>query len=266
MFRSKRPLHFRRWGRPVLAAWLVMLTAGAAAGVEDLDGVLDVRIGANVESVDSQQRIDQLADQTDQLYQQYKGILTQIDALRVYNRQLKDLSEAQDEEIAQLESEISNVTTVGRQITPLMLQMIESLEQFVELDVPFLAEERERRVRELNEMMLRADVSDSEKFRRLLEAYQVENEYGRTIESYRGDLGTNGTSRTVDFLRIGRIALLYQTLDSRETGIWDAREGTWKRLDNEYRSPVRHGMRIARKQAAPDLIRLPLPAPEAGGE
>jgi hypothetical protein len=109
-------------------------------------------------------------------------------------------------------------------------------------------------------MMGRADVTTSEKFRRIMEAYQIENEYGRTIEAYRASLVAGGRESTVDFLRFGRIALLYQTLDGLEAGVWDQTNGRWEPLNSGYRSAIRAGLKIARKQAAPDLIRLPLPA------
>jgi len=149
---------------------------------------------------------------------------------------------------------------VGRSVTPLMLRMIEGIEAFVKLDVPFLMDERMGRIADLRTVMTRADVSKSEQFRQILEAYQIETEYGRTIEAYRSTLDRDGKKITVDFLRFGRNALLYQTLDGLEAGVWDQANRSWSPLDSGYRSAIREGLRIARKQAAPDLIRLPLPA------
>ena len=148
-----------------------------------------------------------------------------------------------------------------------MQRMVETLEQFVALDVPFLLEERNGRVATLKQMMTRADVTISEKYRRILEAYQIENEFGRTIEAYRGTLDQEGKKLTVDFLRVGRIALVYQTLDASQNGVWDQGQRAWKELDSSYASAIQQGLKVARKQSAPDMIRLPLPAPEkAGGE
>jgi hypothetical protein len=97
-----------------------------------------------------------------------------------------------------------------------------------------------------------------------MEAYQIENEFGRTIEAYRGTLQVEGKEITVDFLRFGRIALVYQSLDESMAGTWNKQEKKWESLDSSYRSAIRQGMRIARKQAAPDLIRLPLAAATRG--
>ena len=109
--------------------------------------------------------------------------------------------------------------------------------------------------------MDRADVTNAEKYRRIVEAYQIENDYGRTIEAYRGSLKLGDRERTVDFLRFGRIALVYQSLDESEAGVWSQETRSWLPLDASHRSAIRAGLRIARKQAAPDLIELPPPSP-----
>jgi hypothetical protein len=240
---------------------LMVLGVGFEASAQ-LDDIVDERMGDNESSIESQKRVDGLSDQTDTLLAEYKMTLQQIDALRVYNNQVETLIGSQQAEIASLEGQIDNVELVGRQITPLMLEMISGIESFVELDVPFLLDERRTRVATLRELMERADISDAERYRRIMEAYQIENDFGRTIEAYRADLELGGVTRSVDFLRFGRIALLYQTQDGTETGVWDQKAGEWIVLPGEYRGPVRQGLRIARKQVAPDMLQLPIPAAE----
>jgi len=161
-----------------------------------------------------------------------------------------------------LRNQIESVTVIGREVTGLMLRMVESLDQFVDFDVPFLPDERRERVERLKVLMDRADVTNAEKYRRILEAYQIENDFGRTIEAYRGSLEGDGDTRTVDFLRVGRVALIYQTLDGKKVGVWSQSDQSWQPLDGSYRPAVRQGLRIARKQAAPDLLRLPIPTAE----
>ncbi len=216
----------------------------------------------NVAAAKSQEQIDGLSEETDRLLAEYRAQMQQIDSLRIYNRQLEELVESQNAEIGSLERQIENVTLIERGILPLMLEMIDALESFIELDVPFLPEERRGRLAALRSMMGRADVTTAEKYRRLLEAWQVENEYGRTIEAYNGELELGGKSRTVDLLRIGRLVLIYQSLDGQVSGVWNQQTKTWDKLPGSYRSSIRKGLRIARKQAAPDLLRLPIPAPE----
>jgi hypothetical protein len=257
------------------AVWLLMGATAVAQegqvkappGKETLDRTLGVRSGGNDESAEVQKSIDAISDETDDLLAQYRTVLKQIDSIRVFNQQMRELIASQEAELASLEDQLARVQEVARSVTPLMLRMIAAIEQFVALDVPFLLEERTERIAELRKLMNRADVSNAEKYRQIMEAYQIENEYGRTIESYRGTVDLAGRETTVDFLRFGRIALVYQSLDQADSGVWNQQTRSWDPLDSSYRSAIRQGLRIARKQAAPDLIRLPLAAAtDARGE
>ncbi|MGH0029844.1 MAG: DUF3450 domain-containing protein [Myxococcota bacterium] len=226
-----------------------------------LERVIEKRDKGNDAAAASQKRIDSLADETDDLLAKYRTTWKQIESIDAYNRQMRDLITAQERELASLSDQLERVQAVSRSVTPLMIRMIDALEQFVALDVPFLAEERAKRVADMRNLMNRADVTTAEKFRQIMEAYQIENEYGRTIEAYRSTVDIDGRETTVDFLRFGRIALVYQSLDEQEQGVWSQKERRFVPLDSSHRSALRQGLRIARKQAAPDLIRLPLPAP-----
>ncbi len=249
-----------RWLAGAVAG-IVLLGSGFATA-QQLREILKVENQRTKLAQASQAKIDKLANQTSDMLNEYRDVLKQIETLRSYNAQVEKLIAAQRKEMASLNRQIDSVTVIDRQVSPLMLRMVDALENFIELDVPFLKEERANRIDTLRAMMDRADVANSEKFRRLMEAYQIENEYGRTIEAYRGELTENGNSRTVDFLRIGRIVFLYQTLDRDETGMWDQKAHKWVVLSDSYRNPVRQGLRMARKQIAPDLLKLPVPAPE----
>ncbi len=233
----------------------------SSAEREEFSRVVEARTAGNTAAEASQTRIDALSDTTDELLAKYRTAWKQIESIDAYNRQMRDLLMAQERELASLSSQLERVQSVSRSVTPLMVRMIDAIEQFVTLDVPFLKKEREERVSDLLSMMGRADVTTAEKFRRIMEAYQIENEYGRTIEAYRATIDIDGRETTVDFLRFGRIALAYQSLDEQLSGAWSQEDRTWVPLDSGYRSALRNGLRIARKQAAPDLIRLPLPAP-----
>jgi hypothetical protein len=141
-----------------------------------------------------------------------------------------------------------------------MQRMLATLARFVDLDTPFLLEERRKRIATLEATMARADVTLSEKYRRIVEAYQVEMDYGRTLEAYEAKLGDGDDARTVQFLRVGRVALLYQTLDARETGYWDADKKNWV-IDDDYQHGFKEGIAVARKLRAPEMLVVPIPAP-----
>jgi septal ring factor EnvC (AmiA/AmiB activator) len=261
---SHRPLRLRAFLRLAAGALACALLFAAPndAAAQKLKQALGVRDDATNTGAASQERINKVADDTDELLRQWRDETAQIEALRVYNTQLEKLLASQDNEVTSLNDQIDSVKVIGREVTPLMLRMVDSLDEFVGLDVPFLIDERTDRVVRLRQLMDRADVTNAEKYRRIMEAYQIENDFGRTIEAYRGSLAGTGETRTVDYLRIGRVILLYQTLDGSEVGAWNQAADSWEVLDGSFRPSVRQGLRIARKQAAPDLLRLPVPAAE----
>ncbi len=255
--------------KPKRSSLLAAVCAGAAgvllvsaAPAQNLDEVLSAGERRIQLARDSQQQVDEIVNQTRSMTDQYRQVLREVEGLEVYNTILERQIERQEREKSGIREDIDQVTVIQRQIIPLMTRMIDGLEQFVEMDVPFLPGERRERVETLQQLVERQDVSVAEKFRRVMEAYQIENEYGRTIEYYRGELEVGGASRDVDFLRIGRVAFMYQTRDGERQGVWDQQNGEWVELGREYRNRVRLGLRVARQQVAPELLMLPISAPE----
>lgn len=226
----------------------------------ELEEVIEERSAGNTGAAEIQVEIDGVSDETSDLLARYRTKLKQIEAIDLYNAQMEDMIASQEAELISLREQVDRVEEVSRSVTPLMIRMITALDRFVELDVPFLIDEREERIAELQALMSRADVSTSEKFRQIMAAYQTENEYGRTIEAYRGPLVIDGKETTVDFLRFGRVALVYMALDESGAGAWSQDEGKWVDVDDQFKSSIRAGLRIARKQSAPDLITLPVQA------
>lgn len=258
---------FTSRGRRYLVALItgLFLSANSPALAEQkLSPVLDEQSKTVTQNKKSQEKIDELAEQKSTLLDQYKMVLAETESLRAYNDQMQKLIDSQLAEADSMARQIEQIEVTNKEVVPLMLRMIESLDDFVKLDVPFLEKERTKRIASLREMMNQANVSTSEKFRRVMEAFQVENEYGRTTEAYRDDiLSSTGSSTTVDFLRIGRVVLIYQTLDGKEAKIWNNADRKWVELPDTYRKAITEGLKMARKQAAPDLLVLPVNAPES---
>ena len=193
---------------------------------------------------------------------QYRAILKEIDGLLIYNKLLELQIENQERVKVDLEQSIANVAIVNRQIVPVMTRMIDSLEQFISLDVPFLNQERADRVQSLKDLMSRQDVTVAEKFRKVTEAYQIENDYGRTIDTYKDTLEVDGAFLELDFLRIGRISLMYQSVDGKVSGVWNQETQSWEDASDQ-RNQIKLGLSIAKKQVPPDLVILPVDSPEA---
>ncbi|MCP5093757.1 MAG: DUF3450 domain-containing protein [Gammaproteobacteria bacterium] len=210
----------------------------------------------------SQERINKIVEGTRSLEDQYRAINKEIEGLKVYNRLMRAQVEGQSAVLEDIALSMDQVDVINRQIFPLMERMIDGIDQSVKLDIPFLMDERNKRVSALKEIMERSDVSVAEKFRKVMEAYQIENDYGTTIEDYTQSLTIDGATRSFNMLRIGRIGLYFQSDDTKITGRWDNEARDWV-IDNSARNEVRKGLRVARQLIAPELINVPVPAPEA---
>ena len=209
----------------------------------------------------SQKKIDQWDDETKKLLTQYRTTLNKTENLRIYNEQLTGYISSQKEEILEIRKKIEEVKDTGKEIVPLMLRMLDSLNQFIDLDTPFLLTERKQRVQELREILNRSDVSVSEKYRQLISAYKLEQDYGRTMASYREIRDIEDKKMTVDYLRLGRLVLIYKSLDGSYIGYWDKKARQWKKLSKSYKKSVTKAIKMAKKQIPPDLVKLPVPAP-----
>jgi hypothetical protein len=242
---------------------LALVITSPFAAANSLNDIFQVAEQMNQAAIRSQSKIDSLTEETRKLLNEYKTVLKEIEGLRVYNRQLEKQIGNQEVEMAALSESIDKVTIIERQITPLMLRMIDGLEQFVNLDMPFLIKERNDRIDRLREMMDRADVAVSEKFSQVLRAYQIENEYGRTMETYGDTIMIDGVERKVDILKVGRVALVYQTPDGEETGMFNKNTNAYEAVGDEYQASVRQGIRMARQQATQDMFSIPVHGAEA---
>jgi len=190
----------------------------------------------------------------------YARLLAEADITARYNGTLEAQLQQQQNEMASLQAQIAGMDATAAEVPGMLQKMFDELAAFVAADVPFLAKERADRVSRIRELMGDADKSAGEKFRRMLEAYTIEMEYGRTMESYHGML-TDG--REVDFVRLGRVSLLYKTTEGNEVGYWDQQQKTWVAAP-EYQRSIELALRIAKQTVAPDLITVPVPAPQGG--
>lgn len=236
---------------------------GVSAQADELaKDVLSKRVAQNNASAKSQAAIDRMSSESDDKLAELRQELETISNLKKFNERLRRLIASQESEKVTVQRDIDGVTNVERNILPLMDRMVDTLAEFVSLDTPFYSEERADRITNLRELMERADVTVAEKYRRLTEAYQIENEFGRTMDAYTGELEDG---KTVEFLRVGRVLLVYRTADGDEMGYWDNGGRQWAELSGSYRSAVDEGIRIARKQAPPDLVTLPILYPATEG-
>ncbi len=215
------------------------------------------------ESAEVQQELTRLADSASSTFEEFKRANDALESLLVLNAGFRKSISIQEENIATLDESIASVEEVTRNIPLLMEQMLGALEMYIELDYPFQLEERRARIQFARDAIDNPDVSIAEKFRQVLVMYQTETAFGRTIETYPDTIQIDGGERDVNILRIGRVALIYQTTDRQETRAWDSRAMEWVELPpGQYRTAVQDAIRVAGQLDAPRIIELPVLAPE----
>ena len=249
--------------KTLLAA--ICIGGGASIAVaQSIDPIVEVGKQRTASAKASQAKIDRLADETASLLSDYKTVMKQVDGLKVYNARLERQIANQEKRIRDIDASIAEASVIQRQIPPLVTRMLDGLEQFINLDMPFDLDTRLGNIEAVRSNMDRSDVTSAEAFRQVLELYSIELQYGRGIEAYTDTIELGGAEREVDILRIGRVALVYQSTDGAETGAWNKDSQSWEELSaGDYAAAVRKGVRIAKKQATIELLNMPVSAPEA---
>jgi hypothetical protein len=239
---------------------LFMVGNASSAVLDEVQQVGEEKMG---EAVKSQKKIDKIVAGAQERLIQYRSLLKQIEGLEAYNVQLSTQVAGQLNLIARFDASISQVALIERQMAPLVEKMAASLQDFIALDLPFDLEERQERMAFIQDNLAAADIDVAEKFRQVIEAYQIENTYGRKIDTYQDIVTLNGTEQDVNVLRVGRIAMVCQTKDATTSARWDNDKKAWDVLDNViYRNAIRNGIKMAKKQASIDILTLPIAAPE----
>jgi len=239
-------------------ALLCLAQVGMAQDPPDAANAIEQQQQYQQDAQQSQQRIEALDDETITMVSAYNRELERYEDLVTYNENMRQLLASQEQEKTRINAELTEVEVVRQEIVPLMVEMVDVLDQFIALDQPMLEQERSLRLQSLRSVITRSDVDIAEKYRRVIEAYQIEAEYGQSLEAYEAPALINGRELTVDYLRVGRVGLYYLSLDRQEAGIWNQQNNDWYPLPDEYLDAVDYAVRVAREQAPPNLIELPL--------
>jgi hypothetical protein len=245
-------------GKTGRLAIFCVLAASLAAGAATLEDNVKAMQATNAEAGAAQKDIINLQAETQSMVDEYKRLTQTVDYQDQYTQEITDRLKVQDKELASLREQLASRQITQQRIVPLMRSMGDSLEQFVALDLPFHQEERLARVMKVKQQLASTSVPLQDQYRALLEAFQQELEFGRGIEAWRGELKLGEENLTVEYLRLGRTAFYFQSMDGERSGYWDRAYKQWVEVPREYGEDIKHGLRIARNQQAPQLLALPM--------
>tara|TARA_B100000927_G_scaffold34883_1_gene25077 strand:- start:1870 stop:2640 length:771 start_codon:yes stop_codon:yes gene_type:complete len=222
-----------------------------------MEKAIQIEASSSNAATERQSYIDNIDTQIITLIGDIQFLSQQLDLTNIYNRQLQELIDSQEAEIISINEQMAELDKTNRGILPKLEEMVNTLSSIVENDTPFLLTERMLRIEELKDILVQSNISTSEKFRRVFEAYQIENEYGRTIESYRDEITFDSETYNVEVFRLGRVGLYARTSDGRNTAMYSKKEGKWirkKGIDSE----LIVALKIAKKELPPSLLKLPV--------
>lgn len=247
--------------RRILTAAVLLLAVGHVSGQDALDRSQQTSRQTTRDAQASQRRIDALSERTRELLEQYRSQLWKAQQLQLYVRQLETTIAEQERQKADLQEQLERLARTREALVPMLVRMVDGLEQFIGLDMPFLLAERSERIERLRKVLADPDMAVSEQYRRVFEAYQVEVNYGRSLEAWRAPLPDS--ARMVDYLRVGRMAWYYLSLDGKGAWQWNARRESWDEVGSQHLTALRQGLRVASEQAAPALLPLPVAEDDA---
>jgi len=243
-----------------IAGAVALTTTFAVSAADEVKKLQKADATIQKASAKSQEKIDKLHNQAGDLVFEYRQVVDDTDGLRSYNDYVASLVADQESKIKATQEDINGIDKTRQGLVPLMFKMIDSIEAFVKLDLPFEKEERHDRIAYLKEMMLDSNISTAEKYRKVLEAYQIELDSGRTSKVTQGKENIDGKELTVDVLQFGRITLVAQTLDSKHTWVWNKTAQKWDSLEDSWSRPIRNAIEVVRNDKSPNLVQLPVPA------
>ena len=239
--------------------FLTLLFFSSVNAADKTDNVVQAGQSRLADNQNAQKAVDSIHEETRNIVEDYQSLLKVVDGLKVYNKILARQLANQDVEISTLEQSIANAAVIERQILPLLDRMLDALDAYVDVDIPFLLDERKARIANLRKLMFMSELSNAEKTRRIFEAFQIENDFGNTIESYKGKLNIGDRSFDVDYLRVGRVSYMYRTVGSDNYGYWDRNSQSWQEIgESLYKRNIDKGIKMARQEMAPELLTIPV--------
>ncbi len=238
---------------------LVATTSLFAVNASTLSDANAIQNKTNSASVASQQNINHSSQSALLMQADIDQLKEEVKNLTIYRNHLASLVENQNQEAQSLLSQIDEIKMTRQGIVPLMYQMIDGLRTLIENDKPLKRETRLERLEKLESMMVRSDVSDAEKYRRILEAYQIEIDYGTKLGVYQGAVVLN-ENKTIeaDILYVGRLSLVARSLNGKQYWSWSQHSHQWSDVDSGLYADLDTAFKMANNLITPNLITIPV--------
>ena len=207
---------------------------------------------------ETQRKEDRWAEERAELEARYRAAKAGVETLEKQEAILEKKDQVLERQVNEMTRRLEESERLEQGLQEVMETILSRLGNWIEQDLPFLPEERTERIRALEEALALTDTSAGEKLRRLLEALQVECEYGDTVEVYQQKIEVEGEPIFADIFRLGRLSIFWQTPDGTRVGEYDRVADRWVELPTKYRRGIRAAIEMAAKQRPVELVKLPV--------
>jgi hypothetical protein len=241
-----------------LAIALAVALPAAAARAQDA-ATLSETVAKTVEThQQTQKKQEAWADEQAELTARLRAARAQVDFFEKRKAvEQKEVSEL-EKGIAELQRRTVESVRLNESLIDTLNVVMARLESFVESDLPFLMDERRARIAGVKDALARPDFTGAEKLRRVLEALQVEANYGSLAEVYQEKIIVNDEEVHADMVRIGRVSVYWLTPDGQRVGEYDRAQGKWVDMDHKHLETVKVTREMALRMRSVEVVTLPL--------
>lgn len=237
-----------------LLAVMLCMSQAAYAGQpakikKTIDGSVKTREATQKKAADWQGKKERMKNR-------YFQLKEGTDMVRLELAHMEEVTAKQNAYLERKRRMVHEMEKIGRELLPYLQQQVARLSGHITSDLPFLQQERATRIDNLNSILNDIEIPLSEKLRRTFEAMRVEMDYGKSIETTRTEIDYKGQKVLVNMLRLGRTALLMQTIDEQESGLYA--DGAWVALPGHYGEEIKKAMEITKRRRPVDFVNLPI--------
>lgn len=245
--------------RGAVAAVLIAGMAMPAVAQGQLRQALDTGEQATRKAEQVQDQINQLDDQRSDMVSEFRTLLQRTQAAQLYARQQEKVVESQRRELESLTEQLGRVDEITAQTTPMLIDMIDDLERFVQADLPFRLNDRTESINALRTAMENPQVPIVEQYRLIIEAYKREMEYGRTIQTWPEEIAVEGVEAPVmvDMFLYGRVALVYLSPDNKYAARYDRASKAWVPVPGKFKEDIAQAIKVAKGTTTPSVLYAP---------
>ena len=210
----------------------------------------------------AQEKADNWNWQKDPLIGDIRDLKYRITWKQYRQKKYKIYIEGVKQSIKDLVYQKEQISTLREQLDPYLEQVVDRMAAFVKKDLPFLPEERQKRIDILKNSLNDYSLQLSQKLNRVFTmGLEIEAQYGKMIEAQEDQtLKLNGVETQVTLMRLGRVAMYYMSIDQKQIGMWNRQTNKWDPLPDDEIQQFKMAFQMALAKRAAEIVELPLGA------